>query len=602
MENEDINSKEPANLKIPQKKKDKGNLIAICISIVLAIIVVLGYKFIIAKDKDDKKDENEGEKENTAVLNYTMNVYKNSDNYYCLEESEYCNIVAFTIKTETEDAKILALDDSLTSNFILYDDNGLKIYNIKTKEINKTNLEDDYEYYNLISNDTKSQASGIIYKEKDSDYKGYYNVLTNKKMYEKTYTHIEEAGQSEYLSAGFYKDGKAHIFLLKTSEEKVELETSESIELETYNSGGNSYFTAVKTKDNYFYFLKGFDTVGIINIYSSKKEVLASNIGMSRCYSLYQGNLYISDNGILKKYDADGNVLKTISTIKKENILQIINNYVIYIDNSDYLSIMNIDNSNENKQLVKWDSGNLMYDDYSTYYTKEELKELGKDTEEGIYILTYYNGGIDSNGNYGIEYCYTKDGNVIEYPIEHAMGGRAKPVLYLYPKEKMQVTVKFQHPEYLTTTYPKYQDKWEVIASPNGDLQDDNKYYYALYWDEIRHDEVNFQEGFYVTKENAINFLEEKLKIIGLNDRERNEFIMYWLPILETNEKSLVYFELTNERELNNKLIITPKPDSMLRVSIHIKKVDKEIKIKEQKLPTFKRNGFTAIEWGGMVY
>ena len=101
---------------------------------------------------------------------------------------------------------------------------------------------------------------------------------------------------------------------------------------------------------------------------------------------------------------------------------------------------------------------------------------------------------------------------------------------------------------------------------------------------------------------NAINFLEEKLSILGLNNKERNEFIMYWLPILESNGKSLVYFEQTKERELGNKLNITPKPDSMLRISIHIKKVKDKINIKEQKLEEFKRNGFTVVEWGGMTY
>ena len=68
------------------------------------------------------------------------------------------------------------------------------------------------------------------------------------------------------------------------------------------------------------------------------------------------------------------------------------------------------------------------------------------------------------------------------------------------------------------------------------------------------------------------------------------------------NEKNLVYFELTSSREVYNKLIINPKPDSLLRVAIHIKKVDKEVSIKEQKLKTFERKGFAAIEWGGVIH
>ena len=77
---------------------------------------------------------------------------------------------------------------------------------------------------------------------------------------------------------------------------------------------------------------------------------------------------------------------------------------------------------------------------------------------------------------------------------------------------------------------------------------------------------------------------------------------MYWLPKLEQNEQSLVYFELTEERQLNNELIINPTPDSLLRVNMHIKKVTQKTEIKEQDLPTFKREGFVAVEWGGTIH
>ena len=182
-------------------------------------------------------------------------------------------------------------------------------------------------------------------------------------------------------------------------------------------------------------------------------------------------------------------------------------------------------------------------------------------------------------------------------------GGLAKPVLYLYPEEKTKVMVTFEHPEYLETTYPKFTSKWIVDADVDGTLTDDkNKNYYALYWDEKKVHTVSFDEGFYVEKEDAIDFLEKKLSYIGLTEREMNEFIMYWLPILEKNGKSLVYFELTEERESYNKLNISPEPDSLLRVAIHIKKVDKKVNIKKQSLKKFKRKGFVAVEWGGMTY
>ena len=228
------------------------------------------------------------------------------------------------------------------------------------------------------------------------------------------------------------------------------------------------------------------------------------------------------------------------------------------------------------------------------------------------YGLTYNNGALfqfdnpdanESDYTTGcVEVIYDASTKTGESKTSYC-GGIAKPVLYLYPKKTTKVTVTFEHPEYLETTYPKYNGKWEVKAHSNGDLYDNNgSYYYALYWDEKKVRDVDFSTGYYVEKDDAISFLEQKLSYIGLSRREANEFIMYWLPVLEKNEKSLVYFELTEERESYNKLNISPKPDSLLRLVIHIKKVDKKVNIPKQTLTKFQRKGFVAVEWGGIVY
>lgn len=233
--------------------------------------------------------------------------------------------------------------------------------------------------------------------------------------------------------------------------------------------------------------------------------------------------------------------------------------------------------------VVEVDDKNITYEavkKHDSSITKENFNEMSK----------------------GYEYYYiptTKETGKIPTVI----GGYAKPVLYLYPTKKTNVTINFKNEDMLTTTYPKFNKEWSVIANPNGDLYDKKgNYYYALYWEENGNHRVDFNEGFYVEKENAIEFLEEKLEYIGLNNKERNEFIMYWLPIIEKNGKNLIYFELTEERDSYNKLIINPKPDSMLRLAIHVKKVNKKTNIKEQKLTKFNRKGFSAVEWGGVIY
>lgn len=177
-----------------------------------------------------------------------------------------------------------------------------------------------------------------------------------------------------------------------------------------------------------------------------------------------------------------------------------------------------------------------------------------------------------------------------------------KPILYLYPDQDMFVSVKIENKNNIITSYPKYDNGWYVLVSSDGIIHYQDREYYALYWDEYNSTEVDFSEGFYVNKSDALSFLEEKLDYIGLTNREANEFIMYWLPVLEQNEHSLVYFELTDEREKNNKLNINPEPDSLLRINMHIKKVSGYTNIKEQELERFTRNGFTVVEWGGTIH
>ena len=46
-------------------------------------------------------------------------------------------------------------------------------------------------------------------------------------------------------------------------------------------------------------------------------------------------------------------------------------------------------------------------------------------------------------------------------------------------------------------------------------------------------------------------------------------------------------------------LEITPKPDTIIRIVMEFKGLEEPIQIKEQKLITPQRTGFTVVEWGG---
>lgn len=180
-----------------------------------------------------------------------------------------------------------------------------------------------------------------------------------------------------------------------------------------------------------------------------------------------------------------------------------------------------------------------------------------------------------------------------------------KPVLYLYPEDTTSVNVKVNLSNHdFAHAYPAYNEKegWTVTASPNGDLVDEvsERKYYTLFWEtEGPPIASNLEEGFVVRGDNAAEFLENKLEQLGLNYREMNEFIIYWLPQMENNEFNAVYFAF-DEYEATSQLDITPQPDEVIRVMMLWEPLDEQISLKEQLLPEKpNREGFVAVEWGG---
>ena len=176
----------------------------------------------------------------------------------------------------------------------------------------------------------------------------------------------------------------------------------------------------------------------------------------------------------------------------------------------------------------------------------------------------------------------------------------AKPVIYLYPNEKTNISVDLEFDGILTCTYPSYNNGWNVIASPNGDLinTQDNKEYSYLYWEGESVYNWQIEEGFVVKGENTVEFLQEKLAYMGLTPHEYNEFIVYWLPKMKSNKYNLIYFAGDEYLEMA-KLKVYPKPQSIQRIYMVFKGLNEYIDIQEQELKPFERQGYTLIEWGG---
>lgn len=176
---------------------------------------------------------------------------------------------------------------------------------------------------------------------------------------------------------------------------------------------------------------------------------------------------------------------------------------------------------------------------------------------------------------------------------------KEKPVIYLYPEQETEVKVQLDYDGTLVCTYPEYNDGWKVVAQPDGTLCDESgKTYSYLFWEGNTDATYDFSKGFVVKGSETAEFLEEKLAEIGLNEKEKNEFIVYWLPRMQDNSYNLITFQTKAYTDVA-KLHITPEPDSILRVFMAYKGLDKPIQIEEPVIAPFERKGFTVIEWGG---
>ena len=201
-----------------------------------------------------------------------------------------------------------------------------------------------------------------------------------------------------------------------------------------------------------------------------------------------------------------------------------------------------------------------------------------------------------------IGYCIINNEFENNKKRDSVMGATAwKPIMYIYPKKEIDLSIDFINAEKLMHTYPKYKGSWNIHVDTQGNIYDyeTKRNYYALYWDEIDYSRENFDEGFVVEGKNISKFFEEKLEILGFNEREINEFIIYWMPKMEDNKYNLIKFRTTDEINENMPIEFSKNPDTLIRVIMDYKKLDEKIEIKEQKLEKVVRKGFTVVEWGG---
>jgi hypothetical protein len=182
-----------------------------------------------------------------------------------------------------------------------------------------------------------------------------------------------------------------------------------------------------------------------------------------------------------------------------------------------------------------------------------------------------------------------------------ALGGCAKPVVYLYPTHAEHVSVRVGAT--VTVSNPLYNPAtgWNVFAQPSGALTVDGKTYGSLFWEGQGSGLYpGITAGTVVRRADALGTIKKQLQQQGLHQNEIADFVTYWQPKIPSEP----YVRLTwlNTAQMNQlaPLHSSPQPDTLIRVFLDMDGFDQPVQLPAQHLSAPVRHGFTVVEWGGL--
>lgn len=173
-----------------------------------------------------------------------------------------------------------------------------------------------------------------------------------------------------------------------------------------------------------------------------------------------------------------------------------------------------------------------------------------------------------------------------------------KPNIYLYPEEttELAITLSFPHGGEVTVSDPDYGDGWQVTVTPDGII--DGRYGY-LFYEADGPDRFQRDTAWRIERDELEPFFRADMADAGFRGREIDDFVDYWLPILDRCPAYDIYPQTNIEIDEHVLVNFSQVPDIFIRYYYLIGCADGE--------PTFitpaphtpvERTGFTALEWG----
>ncbi len=233
-------------------------------------------------------------------------------------------------------------------------------------------------------------------------------------------------------------------------------------------------------------------------------------------------------------------------------------------------------------------------------------KEKGWLSSAADWVSDTIGAGVDAVGN-GIKAAWDwwNSGSGTDRSASCATGDKQdsrKPNIYIYPETPTEVTVEFEWPVLLESSIPDYTGKWQVTAQEDGTLitSEGERYGYLFYESETPGKYFQMDEGWLIGADTREEQYRAILSEYGFNETETQDFADYWVDKLSENIDYVMYPQMTEMVDEAMPVKITPQPDHVTRIWFVYQPYNGQ-EFAEAEAEPFTREGYTVVEWGGIV-
>ena len=125
-------------------------------------------------------------------------------------------------------------------------------------------------------------------------------------------------------------------------------------------------------------------------------------------------------------------------------------------------------------------------------------------------------------------------------------------------------------------------------------------YSYLFYESETQPFFFGNSEGWLIEADERAERYTEILKEYGFNDKEIADFVEFWAEKLPEGVDYMMYPNVTEVIDKAMPVSFSTEPDSIFRIWFTFEPYDGQI-VPEPEIDEIARDGFTVVEWGGVI-